>query len=168
MASKKNVNIHIIVLYLFLILISIGITARIIDVQKFTTKINTNSQPKYFKVKAPRGNIMADDGSLLAVSMPLYDIRLDMSVIDDKLFNEKVNELSNSLSKLFGDKSSEYYESFLRRAKNKKRNKYVLFKNRVTHNQLKLLKSMPIFELGKNTGGLIPEQGRIEKIHLDY
>ena len=31
---------------------------------------------------------MADDGSLLAVSMPLYDIRLDMSVIDDKLFNE--------------------------------------------------------------------------------
>ena len=158
MAKTRNVNIHIIALYLFLVLISIGIITRIVDVQKFTTKINTNSQPKYFKVKAPRGNIMADDGSLLAVSMPLYDIRLDMSVIDDQLFNEKVKELSNSLSRLFNDENSEYYELFLRSAKNKKRNKYVLLKNRVTHNQLKLLKSMPIFELGKNTGGLIPEQ----------
>ena len=118
MASKKNVNIHIIVLYLFLILISIGITARIIDVQKFTTKINTNSQPKYFKVKELGVNIMADDGSL-AVSMPLYDIRLDR-VRDDKLFNEKVNELSNSLSKLFGDKAVNIMNHFLEEQRIKK------------------------------------------------
>ena len=84
--KKTNINLRVVVLYLFTLLISIVVVLKILTVQHLKTEINTNSQPKYFSVDAPRGNIVSDDGSLLAISMPLYNVRLDMSVINNDLF----------------------------------------------------------------------------------
>ena len=80
---KKKINSRVIVLYIAVLLLSIAVFIKIIRVQHFNKTISTTSQPKYFNVKAPRGNIMADDGSLLAISMPLYDVRVDFSVIEN-------------------------------------------------------------------------------------
>lgn len=154
----KNTNNRITGLYLIIVLISIGLVAKIIKVQNFSVAINTTSQPRYFKVEAPRGNIIADDGALLAISMPIYDIRLDMSVMDKKLFNSSLSELSNLLSDLFKDKTNKEYELFLRSSKEAKKNKYILLQNKVTHNELNALKKMPVLNLGQNKGGLIAEQ----------
>ena len=155
---RADINFRIIGLYLFMLLISLGIVSKIIQIQHFNTVINTSSQPRYFTVPAPRGNIIADDGSLLAISMPLYNVRLDMSVMDNSTFNRSVSELSLSLSKLFEDKTAEQYEDFLINSRLKKSNKYILLKNKVTHNQLNSLRRMPILKLGQNKGGLIAEQ----------
>ena len=154
----KNTNNRITGLYLIIVLISIGLVAKIIKVQQFSIAINTTSQPRYFKVEAPRGNIIADDGALLAISMPLYDVRLDMSVMDKKLFNSSLSELSNLLADLFKDKTNKEYELFLRSSKEAKKNKYILLRNKVTHNELNALKKMPVLDLGQNKGGLIAEQ----------
>jgi cell division protein FtsI (penicillin-binding protein 3) len=113
----KNTNNRITGLYLIIVLISIGLVAKIIKVQQFSIAINTTSQPRYFKVEAPRGNIIADDGALLAISMPLYNVRLDMSVMDKKLFNSSLSELSTLLADLFKDKTNKEYELFLRSSK---------------------------------------------------
>ena len=43
--------------------VSFVIIGKIVRVQHFNNHISTSSQPKYFNVKAPRGNIIADDGS---------------------------------------------------------------------------------------------------------
>ena len=145
-------------MYLFLMLIAAVIVVKIVKIQKFSDAINTNSQPRYFNVKAHRGNIIADDGSLLAISMPLYDVRLDMSVIKEDIFNDNLDELAISLSNLFKDKTSSEYKIFLINSKKLKRNKYVLLQNKVTHNQLNALKKMPILKSGQNKGGLIAEQ----------
>ena len=154
----KNTNNRITVLYLVIVFIAIGVVAQIIKVQQFSVAINTTSQPRYFTVEAPRGNIIADDGALLAISMPLYDVRLDMSVMNKTLFNTNIVELSILLAHLFKDKTSEEYELFLRSSKDAKKNKYILLKNKVTHNELNALKKMPVLELGQNKGGLIAEQ----------
>jgi len=154
----KDINFRIIGLYLFIVLIATGVVVKIVKIQQFSTAINTSSQPRYFTVEAPRGNIIADDGSLLAISMPLYDVRLDMSVMDRGLFSNNVAELSFLLANLFEDKTAEEYELFLGSAKKKKKNKYILLKNKVTHNELNALKKMPILKLGQNKGGLIAEQ----------
>ena len=154
----KNTNNRITGLYLIIVLISIGLVAKIIKVQQFSLAINTTSQPRYFKVEAPRGNIIADDGALLAISMPLYDVRLDMSVMDKKLFNSSLSELSSLLADLFKDKTNKEYELFLRSSKEAKKNKYILLRNKVTHNELNALKKMPVLDLGQNKGGLIAEQ----------
>ncbi len=154
----KNTNFRIIGLYLFVVFIALGVLAKIIKVQQFSAAINTSSQPRYFPVEAPRGNIIADDGSLLAISMPLYNVRLDMSVMKEGLFYDNVVGLSIMLSELFEDKTPQEYEMFLKQSKKAKKNKYILLKNKVTHNELNELKKMPIFKLGKNKGGLIAEQ----------
>ena len=156
--KAKNTNFRIIGLYLFVLIIAVWIVSKIVKVQQFTEEINTSSQPRYFTVEAPRGNIIADDGALLAISMPLYDVRLDMSVMDRKLFNDNVAELSVQLANLFKDKTNEEYASFLKNSKNSKKNKYILLQNKVTHNDLNALKKMPILNLGQNSGGLIAEQ----------
>jgi cell division protein FtsI (penicillin-binding protein 3) len=66
--------------------------------------------------------------------------------------------LSQSLSILFKDKSAKEYEQYLRDSRSKKRNKYVKLRNKVSHNELTMLKSFPILKLGKNRGGLIAEE----------
>ena len=154
----KNTNNRITGLYLVIVFIAFGVFAKIVKVQQFSVAINTSSQPRYFTVEAPRGNIIADDGALLAISMPLYDVRLDMSVMNKTLFNSGVIELSDLLAQLFKDKTPAEYELFLRNSKQAKKNKYILLQNKVTHNELNALKKMPILELGQNKGGLIAEQ----------
>ncbi|MDC0249343.1 transpeptidase family protein [Flavobacteriales bacterium] len=151
-------NFRIIGLYLLVVLIALGVVSKIVQVQQFSKAINTGSQPRYFTVEAPRGNIIADDGSLLAISMPLYDVHLDMSVMNKTLFNDNITELSVRLANLFKDKNSEEYESFLRHSRRSKKNKYVLLKNKVTYNELNTLRAMPILRLGQHKGGLIAEQ----------
>ena len=154
----KNTNNRITGLYLVILFIAFGVFAKIVKVQQFSVAINTSSQPRYFTVEAPRGNIIADDGALLAISMPLYDVRLDMSVMNKTLFNSGIIELSDLLAQLFKDKTPVEYELYLRNAKQAKKNKYILLQNKVTHNELNALKKMPILELGQNKGGLIAEQ----------
>ena len=154
----KKTNNRITGLYLIIVFIAVGVVAKIIKVQQFDLSINTSSQPRYFTVEAPRGNIIADDGALLAISMPLYDVRLDMSVMNKTLFYSDVTELSDLLAQLFENKTPSEYELFLRNAKEAKKNKYILLQNKVTHNELNALKKMPILKLGQNKGGLIAEQ----------
>ena len=96
--KAKDTNLRIIGLYLFIVLIAIGVVSKIVKVQQFSEEINTFSQPRYFTIEAPRGNIIADDGSLLAISMPLYDVHLDMSVMNNDLFNTNGVIFFNTLS----------------------------------------------------------------------
>ena len=157
-AKDKNNHFRVIAVYLFVLVISFIVVAKIVKIQQFDTAINTNSQPRFFNVLAPRGNILADDGSLLAVSMPLYNVYLDMSVIDDELFESNISELSEGLSLLFGDKTDSEYEHFLRVSKRLSKNRYVRLKLKVKHNELVALKRLPILKLDQNRGGLIAEQ----------
>jgi len=165
---KSNINLRVIILYLFVCVIAIVIVSKILIVQRLKSDISSVNLPKLFKIKASRGNIFSDDGSLLAISMPLYNVYLDMSVMDDNLFNSEVGNLSSSLAFLFKDKTSDKYESELREYRNKNNNKYIKLRTKVTHNELTALKGFPILKLGQNKGGLIADKDQIEKTHLVF
>ena len=158
MSMKNKVNYRVISLYVFMCVIAIVVVSKILVIQRLNQEISSVNLPKLFKIQASRGNIFSDDGSLLAISMPLYNVFLDLSVIDEQLFNNEVNSLSQSLSLLFKDKSTEQYEQYLRDSRSKKNNKYVRLRNKVSHNELIMLKSFSILKLGKNRGGLIAEE----------
>ena len=158
MSMKNKVNYRVISLYVFMCVVALVVVSKILVIQRLNQEISSVNLPKLFKIQAPRGNIFSDDGSLLAISMPLYNVFLDLSVIDEQLFNEDVSSLSQSLSTLFKDKSAKKYEQYLRQYRSKKRNKYVKLRNKVSHNELTMLKSFPILKLGKNRGGLIAEE----------
>lgn len=115
---------------------------------------------RYVDVEAVRGNIFSDDGSLLATSVPEYDLRMDLlapGIDDDDVFYSKVDSLAANLSAFFNDKSSAQYSRVLKEAR-KKRNRYLLIKRNVGHQELKQIREFPIFNLGRYKGGLIAER----------
>ena len=155
---KNRISSRIVSLYVFICFIAVVVISKILIIQRIDQEITSVNLPELFKIKASRGNIFSDDGSLLAISMPLYNVYMDLSVIDDNIFNSDIGDLSISLHNLFGNKSASDYEKYLRKSRLKEKNKYVKLKNKVTHNELNLMKSFPILKLGKFKGGLIVEE----------
>ena len=82
MKMKRNINLRVIILYLSVCSISLVIISKILVVQRLDSDLSSVNIPKFFDIQASRGNIFSDDGSLLAISMPLYNVYLDLSVID--------------------------------------------------------------------------------------
>jgi len=116
---------------------------------------------RFANVEAARGNIYAADGkSLLATSVPEYEVRMDMmagGIEKDEVFYEKIDSLAAKLSVFFGDKSTKYYSRMLRNAREDKA-RYLLLKRNVTHQELKAIRKFPVFNMGRYKGGLISVQ----------
>ena len=60
-------------------------------------------------IPANRGNVYSVNGNLLATSIPKYDIRIDTKTPKDKLWQEQLGPLCDSLSK-YSSKSVSYYK----------------------------------------------------------
>ena len=90
---KNKINYRVVSLYVLMCVVALVVVTKILVIQRLNQEISSVNLPKLFKIQAPRGNIFSDDGSLLAISMPLYNVFLDLSVIDDELFNEDVSIL---------------------------------------------------------------------------
>ncbi len=116
---------------------------------------------KNFVIEANRGNVYADDGSLLATSVPKYDIRFDAVTVSKEDFNENLVPLSDGLSKLFG-KPSSFYQNILRKAKADK-NRYLPVVKNLGYSKYIEVKNLPLFRKGPYKGGIIVEQRTIRE-----
>ena len=67
------------------------------------------------ELPASRGNILAEDGRLLATSMPMYSIHMDLLAagLTDSLFSANVDSLAWALANFFRDRSKEVYKKNL-------------------------------------------------------
>ncbi len=103
-----------------------------------------------------RGDIKSSDGSLLATTLPKYEIRMDLKTesITQDVFDKGIDSLAIQLSQLFGDKSISDYKRDLKTAR-KRGNRYFLLKRDITFPQLKQVKQFSILRRGKYKGGLI-------------
>lgn len=113
---------------------------------------------KYEDIEAVRGNIMAVDGSLLAASVPIFELRMDAgnTHYNDEFFYENVDSLAWHLANHFRDRSKAEYRSILEKGR-KTNNRYLLLKRNITYDDLKKVRRFPIFRLGKYKGGIIAE-----------
>ncbi|MDO5970802.1 penicillin-binding protein [Flavivirga aquimarina] len=111
---------------------------------------------KYVTIPANRGNVYADDGSLLATSIPKYNIAIDAVTSKRKTFEEYIKPLCDSLSGYLS-KSSSYYEKEIRKARLNKNQYYLLVKN-ITYTDYIRFRNFPLLKLGAISGGLIVEQ----------
>lgn len=121
-------------------------------------KVNTT---KNFTIPSNRGNIYADDGSLLATSVPKYDIRFDAVTVSAENFEKNIVLLSDAMAKKFG-KSSAYYQSLFRTARANK-NRYLLVERKVGYSDYLELRTFPLFNLGPYRGGFIAEQSTVRE-----
>lgn len=116
---------------------------------------------KNFTIPANRGNLYDTNGSLLAASVPKYDIRFDAVTVSDEVFEENVLALSKKLAGMFG-RSASYYVHKLRTARAHNQ-RYLLIKRGLGYSEYMKVKSFPIFNLGAYKGGLIVEQHTVRE-----
>jgi cell division protein FtsI (penicillin-binding protein 3) len=116
--------------------------------EKFSTKV--------FEIEAVRGNIYDVNGSLLATSLPYFEVGMDVNTdaITKKIFNDNVDSLSICLASLFKDKSWKQYRRDLVKAR-KDHDRWVVLQRDVSYTDLQKMKKFPILRRGKNRGGFI-------------
>ncbi|MBC7391564.1 MAG: transpeptidase family protein [Opitutaceae bacterium] len=120
----------------------------------------------YKDVKATRGNIYSDNGSLLATSLPFYQLAFDPTAPKDKYFREGIDSLSMLMSRFFGDRSPEEYKRKLTDARKKRKRYLILSEKNLTYGQKKIISSWPIFRLGQFRGGVVFD--KIDKRHRPF
>ncbi|MDP9078379.1 MAG: transpeptidase family protein [Bacteroidota bacterium] len=164
MSIRRNILIRVYLAFGLILLFAAAVVIQLFRVQfvqgdkwkAMASKIST----RYQTIEAARGNIFANDMSLLATSVPEYELHMDMfagGIADDKTFNEKVDSLALMLSQLYPDKTEKEFSRLLRDAR-KDGSRYELIRRRVTHKELKLIRNFPIFNMGKYKGGLIVDE----------
>ncbi len=123
----------------------------VVEGDKWRAKGSKNVQ--WLEVDADRGNIYADDESLLATSLQFFEIRMDVTVPKQSLFKNKVDSLALMLSKsVREDKSASEWKRDLWTAR-KNKNRFLFIAKGLDTEQAKLLSTFPIFRDGKYGGG---------------
>ncbi|NOX86979.1 MAG: transpeptidase family protein [Chlorobi bacterium] len=160
---KKDILWRVYLVYFFVLLFALLIVGKIIYIQvkegDELRALAKTQELKVFTIDANRGNILDDKGNLLATSVPVFEIRMDVASpnIPDALFNQNVDALAAGLARVIGQKTRQQYKAIL--VKNRKKGRrYVWLGSKVTYDQLKELRKLPVFNRGRNAGGLIVNQ----------
>ena len=101
-----------------------------------------------------RGQIYSSNGSVLATSVPVFEVRWDSKseAIDWDIFDRELDSLSQGLSRIIGQKSAADYRSLLRDGRNLGR-RNTLVARRVSYIQQKDLLKLPFIRRGRFKSG---------------
>ncbi|MEM9647708.1 MAG: penicillin-binding protein [Bacteroidota bacterium] len=155
--TEKNIMNRLYLVAGCLLVFAIAVVMRLVDIQMIKgedyKELALSKTEKMFTIEPNRGNLYSDDGSLLAASVPKYEIRFDAKTVSEQNFQYNVAALSDSLGKMFG-KPSSYYRQLFRKAR-ANGNRYKLVARNVDYLNYVRIKQFPLFELGPYKGGFI-------------
>ncbi|KZE83115.1 penicillin-binding protein [Myroides marinus] len=164
--NNKNIYVNIYLISAVVLLFAGGIIYRLVQIQgiegkELREKAQDKTRIKIEDIPANRGNVYSSDGSLLATSVPVFEIRFDGLAPSEKDFYDNVKPLSDSLGVMF-NKPSSYYENMLRKAR-KNGSRYVFIARDLSYTQYVRVKSFPLFKRGPYKGGIISLQKTIRQ-----
>lgn len=163
--EDKHISYRMYLVAVCIFLIAVAITVKLSKIQwvegKYYRKLAKERTVKNFVIPANKGNIYSSDGSLLATSIPNYNIRFDALAPKKEDFEQNVRALADSLSLLMGKPKGEIL-SDLRRAR-AINNRYFFITKNLSYTQLLRIKNFPLFNLGAYKGGIIVEQETVRK-----
>ena len=149
------------VIFVFFCVLAIGIFSNIVIIQFFEGDVWSNKGAEYSEsvktIEPSRGQILAKDGSLLAISVPVYNLSWDSQceAINWDAYNVEKDNLCIELSKILG-KSPEHYSGLLDKAR-KNESRYQLFARNIPYTEFKELKKVPFIKLGRYKSGFVFE-----------
>ena len=148
--DDKNISYRIYLVAVALFFMAIAITVKLTNIQwvqgNYYRKLAKERSVKTFVIPSNKGNIYSSDGSLLATSVPNYDIRFDAVAPSTEDFQKEVKALSDSLSLQFG-KPSSLFQSELRNARASK-NRYLLIARGIDYTSYSRIKTFPLLKPG--------------------
>ena len=167
MNIKKDIILRVRLMFLFILFFAGGIVYRVIKLQTVEGEMwRMEAKKRYVRervVDAVRGNIYADDGSLLATSLPKYRLGFDPQVskitkYNAKVYLEGIDSLCHLLANFYQDKDWKDYKDMIELARDDKINYIRLNERKMDFQQLKAMRTWPIFREGKFKGGVVFEK----------
>jgi len=160
---RRVILTRVTLIYLILLVFAIVVIVKMVSVQKIKNdrweKIQENLSENTIIVNPDRGNICADDGSVLATSVPGYFVRIDMASEGvRKVYAKESDSLAYYLSRFFGNASHAEHNRRLNEAYKSKNRGFMLTPRKIDYTELQQLKKLPILRRGRYGGGLIIEQ----------
>jgi cell division protein FtsI (penicillin-binding protein 3) len=167
MNIKKSILIRVRIAFLCVVVFAICVGAKIGHIQlvegdqwrKMSEEINFD----YKKVKATRGNIYSDNGSLLATSLPFYKVAIDPTLAKNEIFKNGIDSLAFNLARFYKDRSATEYKQLLKDARATGKQYVVLNRRQINYQSKKEMMRWPIFREGRYRGGV-----RFEKMDVRY
>ncbi len=149
MEIRKAITLRFGIVYFAIAIFGLVIISRILIIQNVDTQkwiqIAKDLRSNTTDIWAKRGNICADDGSILSTSVPYYEIRMDMMAPRvQQLFGKESEQVVEELSSFFGFSAEEFRMRF-KAAYDKKNRWFLLNPEQIDHNkfqEFKLLKTM--------------------------
>ncbi len=163
MEIRKSIVSRIAIIYFFLLVFGLVVILKMISVQQIKNErweqIAKNLKENTVKIEPNRGNICADDGSVLATSVPGYFVRIDLAAEGVKrVFSNESDSLAFYLSGFFKDASRQEYNQRLNSAYKNGNRGFMLTPRKVDYQELQQIKKFPILRRGRFGGGMIIEQ----------
>ena len=163
MGIRKTILTRFALVYFLLLAFVLVVIAKLVSVQQIKNdrwqQIEENLTKNTVVVAPTRGNICADDGSVLATSVPGYFVRMDLAAEGvKKVFKNDSDSLAWYLSNFFKDASKADYRSRLNAAYNAGNRGFLITSRKIDYMELQQLKKFPILRKGRFGGGMIVEQ----------
>lgn len=167
MKEKKDILWRAYLIYFGFVAIMFIVIGKTFSIQSDGVKtvlIGGNSEEKIptrtVKRIPRRGEVLDINRTPLVTSVSFFDIHMDPTVCKQEDFDKNIMELSQKLSAMFPQMSAREYENHIRKGRSRG-NRYLLIKSKITNEQRNRLRTFPIFNLGRNRGGLIDTEETI-------
>lgn len=162
MNIKKSILIRVRLAFLAVVVFAVCVAAKIGHIQVIEgekwIRMGNEISFDYKKMKATRGNIYSDNGSLLATSLPFYKVAMDPTLVKKELFDAGIDSLSMLLSRHYKDRSATDYKRMIRDARATDKRYITLNRKQINYQTKKEMASWPIFREGRLRGGVLFEK----------
>ena len=163
MNIRSTIISRLAIVYFLMLVFSIVVVVNLLAVQNIKNEkwenIAKNLKNNTVVIEANRGNICADDGNVLATSVPGYFVRMDMASQGvKKVYAAESDSLSIYLSRFFRDRSAKEYKRVMDVAYRAGNRGLMITPRKIDYNELQDLKKFPILRRGAFGGGRIIEQ----------
>ena len=151
---------RVLLIYVLMLVVGVAIVAKIIVIQTVDREELLESARKadirIVKVQAVRGNIFSKNGTLLATTIPVFDVYFDPVAVPDDRFKNEIGALSDSLAKMLKTNTKSQFVNKFTKARNENK-RYVRIAKKLKMDEYERIKTFPIFK-EKLGNGLIAEK----------
>ncbi|MFK7973230.1 MAG: penicillin-binding protein [Bacteroidia bacterium] len=175
MNVSNNILTRVYILFGLFVLGGLLVMGRVASIQlnkNHWLKKEVESRVFFKKVVADRGNILAEDETILATSLPFFRLAMDPSILDTTkypAYRDSVFNLACLMANRFGGDEADtmtYYNRLTNAIVSGDRHLY-LSRKLLSFKELEEVQNWPVLNLGRYEGGFIPEKIH-NKRHYPY
>ena len=152
---------RVVLIYVLMLVVGVAIVAKVVVIQTVDREELLESARKadirVVKVPAVRGNIFSKNGTLLATTIPVFDVYFDPVAVPEDRFKEDIDKLSDSLAKMLKAHTKSQYVNMFSKARNNNK-RYVKIAKKLKIEEYERIKTFPIFKERLGNGFISEKQ----------